>query len=81
MTLLVFLITQTMEKTMTSSKNDWKETKGKIKAKFGKLSDSDIDGLNGHMDQLSSKVQKVYEYDKTKAESECKAFNDSLKKS
>ena len=41
---------------MTSTKNDWKETKGKIKAKFGKLSDADIDGLNGHMDQLTSKV-------------------------
>ncbi len=65
---------------MTSSKNDWKETKGKIKAKFGKLSDSDIDGLNGHMDQLPAKVQKAYEYDKPKAEKECTAFTDSLKK-
>jgi len=66
---------------MTSTKNDWKETKSKIRTKFGKLSDSDIEGLNGHMDQLSSKVQKVYEYDKEKAEQECKVFNDSLKKS
>ena len=66
---------------MTSSKNDWKETKGKIKEKFGKLSDADIEGLHGHMDQLSSKVQKVYAYDKAKAESECKLFNESLKKS
>lgn len=66
---------------MTSTKNDWKETRTKIKAKFGKLSDSDIEGLNGHMDQLTSKVQKAYEYDKTKAEEECKSFNDSLKKS
>ena len=66
---------------MTSSTNDWKETKSKIKATFGKLSDSDIDGLNGHMDQLPTKVQKVYQYDKSKAEQECKAFTDSLKKS
>ena len=65
---------------MTSSKNDWKQTKGKIKEKFGKLSDSDIDSLNGHMDQLSSKVEKVYQYDKEKAQRECKAFTDSLKK-
>lgn len=65
---------------MTSSKNDWKETKSKIKTKFGKLSDSDIDGLNGHMDQLQVKVQKAYQYDKDKAEQECKAFTDSLKK-
>ncbi len=65
---------------MTSSKNDWKETKSKIKAKFGKLSDSDIEGLNGHMDQLSSKVQKIYQYDQAKADQECKTFTDSLKK-
>ena len=39
---------------MTASKNDWKVTKTKLKEKFSKLSDSDIDGLDGHMDQLSS---------------------------
>jgi uncharacterized protein YjbJ (UPF0337 family) len=65
---------------MTSSKNDWKETKSKIKAKFGKLSDSDIDGLNGHMDQLPTKVQKAYQYDKAKTDEECKSFTNSLKK-
>ena len=66
---------------MTSSKNDWKETKQRIKEKFGKLSDNDIEGLNGHMDQLQSKVQKAYSYDNIKAEQECAAFNKTLKKS
>lgn len=66
---------------MTATKNDWKETKKKLKTTFGKLSDSEIEGLNGHMDQLSSRLQKVYEYNKLKAEKECKNFNDSLKKS
>ncbi len=65
---------------MTAEKNDWEETKSKIKAKFGKLSDSDIEGLKGHMDQLPVKIQKVYQYDKVKAEEESKAFTDSLKK-
>jgi len=65
---------------MTASKNDWKETKSKIKAKFGKLSDSDIEGLQGHMNLLTSKVQKAYDYDKSRAEKECKSFNDSLRK-
>lgn len=65
---------------MTSSKNDWKEIKAKIKSKFGKLSDADLEGLNGHMDQLPVKVQKAYSYDKERAEKECKAFNDSLRK-
>lgn len=77
--ILNFLNNHETETTMTSSKNEWKETKGKIKAKFGKLSDSDIEGLHGHMDQLPSKVQKAYKYEKAKAELECKNFTDSLK--
>jgi uncharacterized protein YjbJ (UPF0337 family) len=60
--------------------SEWKDLKGKIKSKFGKLSDSELDSLQGHMDQLQSKVQKVYGYDKEKAERECKRFNDSVKK-
>jgi uncharacterized protein YjbJ (UPF0337 family) len=47
-----------------------KRPKPKNKAKFGKLSDSDIDGLRGYMNQFPVKVQKAYEYDKTKAEKE-----------
>lgn len=60
--------------------SEWKEVKGKIKAKFGKLSDSDIEGLNGHMDQLQSKVKKAYAYTENKAKSECDSFNKSIKK-
>jgi uncharacterized protein YjbJ (UPF0337 family) len=62
-----------------TEKQEWSSLKGKIKSKFGKLSDSDIDGLNGHMDRLTSKVQKAYSYDQGKAEKECKAFNETLK--
>lgn len=56
---------------------EWNSLKKKIKTKFGKLNESEIDGLKGHMDQLSSKVQKAYGYDKEKAEKECKEFNDA----
>ncbi len=60
-------------------KHEWDELKTKIKGKFGKLNDADIESLKGKMDQLPSKVQKVYSYDKIKAEKECKTFTDSLK--
>lgn len=60
-----------------NQQTNWKELKGQIKSKFSKLSDSDIEGLNGHMDQLTSKVQKAYGYDKSRAEQECKTFNKS----
>ncbi len=59
-------------------KPEWNVIKGKLKTAFPKFSNSDIEGLNGHMDQLESRVQKTYAYDKKKAASECKAFNDSL---
>lgn len=59
-------------------KPEWNVIKGKLKTAFPKFSNSDIEGLNGHMDQLESRVQKTYDYDKKKAASECKAFNDSL---
>lgn len=60
------------------SPQKWEETKAKIHSKFSKLSTADLDGLKGHMDQLTSKVQKAYNYDKSKAETECKAFNKTL---
>lgn len=63
-----------------TKKPDWKELKGQIKNKFSKLSDSDVEGLKGNMDQLPKKVQKVYNYDQAKAEKECKAFNESIKR-
>ncbi len=59
---------------------EWKELKGRIKAKFGKLSDSEIESLNGHMDRLQAKVQKAYGYAEEKAKQECKSFNTSVKK-
>jgi len=61
------------------SPQQWEETKAKIHSKFTKLSTADIEGLRGHMDQLTSKVQKVYNYDKSRAETECKAFNKTLR--
>lgn len=61
-------------------KPEWNVIKSKLKSTFPKFSDSDIEGLNGHMDQLESRVQKTYSYDQKKAASECKAFNESLKK-
>jgi uncharacterized protein YjbJ (UPF0337 family) len=65
---------------MTEKDNkEWIKVRTKIKKKFGKLSESDIDGLNGHMERLTSKVQKAYSYNQLKAEQECKEFNKSLK--
>ena len=66
--------------TRETNKQEWKEMRGKIQKKFEKLSSPQIDALEGHMDKLTSTVKKVYSYDQTKAENECREFNQMAKK-
>lgn len=63
-----------------TKKNEWNEVKGKIKAKFGKLSDSDINGLQDNMNNLQSQLVQTYGYDKDKAKQEADSFKQSLDK-
>jgi uncharacterized protein YjbJ (UPF0337 family) len=39
---------------------NWKETKGKIKQKWGQLTDDDLAQINGRRDQLEGKIQQRY---------------------
>jgi uncharacterized protein YjbJ (UPF0337 family) len=36
----------------------WKDGKGKIKQKWGQLTDDDLAQINGHRDQLEGKIQQ-----------------------
>lgn len=56
----------------------WNAVKGKIKEKFSKFTEENVESLKGHMDQLSAKIQSVYGYGKEKAESESVAFKATL---
>jgi uncharacterized protein YjbJ (UPF0337 family) len=47
---------------------NWKQFKGKAKEKWGKLTDDDLDVINGKRDQLVGKLQERYGYSKEKAE-------------
>jgi uncharacterized protein YjbJ (UPF0337 family) len=38
----------------------WKQTKGAVKEKWGKLTDDDLETINGRQDQLIGKVQERY---------------------
>jgi uncharacterized protein YjbJ (UPF0337 family) len=55
-------------------KGKWKEIKGEIKEKWGKLTDDDITEIDGIKEKLSGKLQKIYGYSKEKAEQEYKEF-------
>ena len=36
---------------------NWKQVKGKVKEKWGKLTDDDLDVINGQRDQLEGKIR------------------------
>jgi len=55
-------------------KGKWKEIKGGIKEKWGKLTDDDLTVVEGNKDKLLGLLQQKYGYAKDKAEQEYKDF-------
>ena len=53
---------------------EWKKTKGKIREKWGELTDDDLDRLEGRMEQLAGTLQKRYGWARERAEKEAEAF-------
>ena len=41
-------------------KGNWKQFKGQVKEKWGKLTDDDLTAINGRRDQLEGKIQERY---------------------
>jgi uncharacterized protein YjbJ (UPF0337 family) len=58
---------------------NWKEFTGKIKEKWGKLTDDDLTQISGKRDQLIGRLEKKYGYSKEKAEQEVANFEKSQK--
>jgi uncharacterized protein YjbJ (UPF0337 family) len=55
-------------------KGKWKELKGGVKEKWGKLTDDDLTQVEGNKDKLLGLLQQKYGYAKDKAEQEYKDF-------
>jgi uncharacterized protein YjbJ (UPF0337 family) len=55
-------------------KGKWKEIKGEVKEKWGKLTDDDLAQIEGKQDQLVGLLQKKYGYAKEKAQEEYEGF-------
>ncbi len=58
---------------------NWKQFKGKVKEKWGKLTDDDLTTIAGKRDQLLGALQTKYGYGKDQAEKELDAFTRDLK--
>lgn len=55
----------------------WKQIKGSIKEKWGKLTDDEITQLEGHSDQLVGKLQEKYGLQREEAERQAREFRNS----
>ena len=42
------------------AEGNWKQVKGQVKEKWGKLTDDDLSTINGQRDQLEGKIQERY---------------------
>ena len=54
----------------------WLELKGKVKEKWGKLTDDDLALIDGKREQLLGCLQKKYGYEKDQAEKEIKDWEE-----
>jgi uncharacterized protein YjbJ (UPF0337 family) len=52
------------------SKGNWKQVKGKVKEQRGKLTDDDLDVINGKQDRREGRLQQRYGYTKDQAQKE-----------
>ncbi|MCL5800978.1 MAG: CsbD family protein [Gammaproteobacteria bacterium] len=53
---------------------NWKQFKGKVKTRWGKLTDDHLDVIAGKRDQLAGKIQEVYGITKDEAEKQINSF-------
>lgn len=55
----------------------WKQAKGAVKQKWGKLTDDDLDVVNGQKDKLVGKIQERYGISKEEAQKQIDGWNYS----
>ena len=65
-----------MNKDIISGK--WTQLKGRIKEKWGDLTDDDFDVAEGNAEYLAGKLQERYGWAKDRADKEVSDFRDSL---
>ena len=52
--------------------------KGQFKEKWGKLTDDDLDVINGKKDQIVGRLQEKYGWERDKAEKEADAYINQI---
>jgi uncharacterized protein YjbJ (UPF0337 family) len=57
-------------------KGNFKQLRGKIKQQWGKLTDDEIDQMEGHAEVLAGKLQERYGWTREEAEQRARDFRD-----
>lgn len=59
-------------------KGQWNQFSGKVKEKWGELTDNDLTKIDGQRDQLVGRIQERYGIEKDEAERQVKDFESRL---
>ncbi|MEO7062512.1 MAG: CsbD family protein [Dokdonella sp.] len=59
-------------------KGQWKQLAGKLKAKWGKLTDDDLKVAEGNSEYLAGKIQERYGVARDEAHKQIKEFDSTL---
>jgi len=58
----------------------WKQVKGKVKQQWGRLTDDELDMVNGRYDELAGLIQERYGYSREEADNELDMFLKNMDK-
>lgn len=57
---------------------NWKQFSGKVQQQWGKLTNDDLDVIDGRREELAGRIQKVYGVSKDEADRQITDFADTL---
>ncbi len=55
-------------------KGKWQQLKGEARIQWGKLTDDDLDQIQGNIEKLAGKLQERYGYERAEADREVEDF-------
>ena len=57
---------------------NWKQLSGKVRAQWGRLTDDDLDVIDGRREELAGRIQEAYGVTKDEAEMQIDKFAGTL---
>lgn len=57
---------------------NWRQLRGQVKEYWGRLTDDEIDQIDGRADRLAGKLQERYGYNREEAEEAVRDFMDEV---